>query len=282
MSRRRWDSALHPRDTRGRFTDSPSSWASRISDRIRPDRPITSGQNRIDWANKLARHAQETEDEDAAIFNFGPLGDPRDGVLAMVGREQGFDGLPISASADQLDAEIDRGGVEIWRGVKDFAGATTYDSLNRPGSLPPKKATEIDRMFRGGDYQPGTGIYGNGFYFSASERVGKHYAGKKGVTTRAVLRSDARVIDLEEAQRKVQELYNDESLDFGLRMSVLGDPGRVAALLGYDAIRVPEGKQDGAPYKKGEPAGKNGVGKRFSAAAQYVILNRTALLVEAG
>lgn len=281
---RKWRPELHPRDRRGRFADGPSSsWATQLSDRIRSDRSPAVGKDRLDWANGLAREAQATDDENAAIFDSGPLGDPRDKLLAMIGREQGYDGLPILAGADELDREVDRGGVEIWRGVSDFAGKKTYDSANREGYVPPKAAVDIDRAFRTGAYEPGCGIYGNGYYFSVSERVGRHYAGKKsGVTTRAVLRADARVVDLPEIEQKIKDLWHDESLDMGLQMAVLADPGRAAALLGYDAIRVPEGRQDGAPYVKGEPAGKTHTGKRFSGAVQYVVLNRTVLFVQEG
>ncbi len=63
---------------------------------------------------------------------------------------------------------------------------------------------------------------------------------------------------------------------------VMGDPGRFAAMKGYDAIKV-VGKQDGAPAVKGEPKAKHAdklTGKVFSANEQYVILNRTAVVVE--
>jgi hypothetical protein len=234
-----------------------------------PRPPIVAGSNLLGWGNGLAEQAQATNDEHAAIFDFGALGDPRDKVLAFVGKQQGFDGIPTIVNRRELDNEVKRGGVEIWRGVTPWDGNS---------DLPSRTAGAIDEEFRTGGYHPGTGIYGNGYYFSTARRVGEHYA-QRGVLTRAVIRAGARVIEYAELERLVNAMFHDDTLDIAFRNSVIADPGRAAALLGYDAILV-TGKQDGAKYVKGEPSAKNSSGHRFSAHPQYVILNRTALLVE--
>lgn len=238
---------------------------------VRP--PTVSGSDQLSWANAEAWQNNGFDNPNAIetpLLDFGELGDPRDGSLRHIGTRQGFDGLPVTVSEKEIDIELTRGGTEIWRGTTDWPGNS---------ALAARSARDVDRAFRSGAYEPGTGIYGNGYYFSVAERVAKHYAGKKGVITRAVLRAGARVIDYDELMAIVDRMFDDPNLDLVLRNNVIADPGRAAAVLGYDAIRV-VGKQDGAPYVKGEASAKNSMGHRFSAHVQYVILNRTALLVE--
>lgn len=239
-----------------------------------PRPPIVSGTDRMSWASGEAFRGNAFDnpkaEEDVPLLNFGPLGDPVDRSLAYIGGQQGYDGLPVTVNKREADLELTRGGTEIWRGTTPWKG-------NK--DVPARSAADIDDAFRNGAYEPGTGIYGNGYYFSVSERVGQHYASKQGVVTRAVLRAGARVITSTELEAVIKRIFNDDSLDIVLRHSVAADPGRCAALLGYDAIKV-VGHQDGTPYVKGEPSAKNGQGHRFSAHVQYVILNRTALLVE--
>jgi hypothetical protein len=235
-------------------------------------RPMVVGSNRLAEINAESEMADARGDADAPVWDYGQLGDPRDKWLAYVGAKQGFDGLPTTVNSREADAELTRGGVELWRGVVGFKGNRVLGAAS---------AAEIDDRFRAGAYEPGTGIYGNGFYFSVARRVGEHYAGKKGRLTRAVLRPGARVIDLPDLLEMIERTLGDDSLHLELRFGAARDPGRFATMMGYDAIRVPAGNQDGAPYVKGEPSGTNGVNKKkFSAHVQYVILNRTALLVE--
>jgi hypothetical protein len=223
--------------------------------------------------------------------------DPRDRMLADIGTRQGFSGLPGKGS---IDREVAAGGVELWRGVIPFKGSKTVPAVPAEG---------VAGKFTDGEYEPGSGIYGNGYYFSTSRRVGEHYAeegkGKRrkktGVVQRVALRSGARVIDQDELVSLRDKWREDNRAQFypleslyannfvtpdgflspHFTDNVMGDLGRFAALLGYDTIRI-TGKQDGAPYVKGEPSAKHlESGSRFSAHPQYIILNRTAVIVEA-
>ncbi len=242
------------------------------------DRPRIPGRDLTDWAASQLRNGYD----ESGLNMPSDFADPVDRHLGLISKRQGFDGLPSEAPSE---------GVEIFRGVT-------------PGKE--ISAEEILERFRSGAYEPGTGIYGNGFYFSVSPRVASYYAGleskkgPKGKTLRVVLRSDAKIIDyddLEVAMRdwKSKILENSPSLadlfgplDFrtpeGMYppslINVMGDPGRWAAMMGYDAIRV-QGKQDGAPFVKGEPSAKNSAGGKFSAHDQYIILNRTAITLGA-
>lgn len=235
--------------------------------------PTVTGADQLSWANAEAWQNNAFDNPnaiDTPLLDFGELGDPRDGSLRYIGTKQGYSGLPVTVTSKEADIELTRGGTEIWRGTQDWKGNS---------ALAARSAREVDNEFRSGAYEPGTGIYGNGYYFSVSQRVAKHFSGKRGVLTRAVLRAGAKVIDYDELLKIVDRLFDDASLDLVLRNNVIADPGRAAAILGYDAIRV-VGQQDGAPFVKGEPSAKNSLGHKFSAHVQYVILNRTALLVE--
>lgn len=192
-------------------------------------------------------------------------------MLTQLVKEQGY-GLPAAGSVDEAVAA---GGVEMFRGVRPHAGATSADQIAAMRDAP--------------DFVYGSGVYGNGIYFSADERVAAGFAVKDpdakgagtpdGRTVRVALHPDAKVIDYEDllAERAAWR-KEDHGVDAYTRDEMLGDEGRFAAARGYDAIRI-RNKQDGHWH-----VGKNAAGRTLktrSRAAQYVVLNRGALTMEA-
>ncbi|WP_280265977.1 alpha/beta hydrolase [Nocardia wallacei] len=187
-----------------------------------------------------------------------------DPALGAICREQGFDGLPTVAAAEDLDELIAAGGREFFRGV----------------TVP----WHVDN-FRRGDYFPGRSMVtamGNGTYVTTKREVAlSFYADNRpNQLIRMVLHPGARITDedhLRAAQRAQQEsiaaelgrlvalrqtreiIAREEALLD--RKAVLSDLGRLAAALGYDAYRT----RGSLPRHNDE---------------YWVVLNRTALMVE--
>jgi hypothetical protein len=142
-----------------------------------------------------------------------------DHTLEAMWRKQGFDGRPTLGEVGEVDAEIGRGGVEIWRGIKGDGSRT---------------GGQLAEQFRSGDgVYGGKGIYGNGTYFAYkgggfAEFEARMYAGKDGAVFRSVLRHDAKVV-------KYQDLMAEMGREKNLP-DVLSDPGRYGTARGYDAI----------------------------------------------
>lgn len=258
MGSRAWRERDHPRDQRGRFADKAGGWAAAASDQIAGRRyPRVEGRDLFTdgWVRQ-----QQTELDGAladwAVAGF-PFGDP---ILARVASKQGFDGKPAVGSNEQLDAAIAEGGVELWRGYN--AWADSNDRIAGPADI-----RRVQREWREGEYKAGNGIYGQGVYTSVNSwtastfSYGHDWNGDSGVlkwsTQRMVLSPEARVVD-----------WDDPALDawpeFKFGAALGWDRGRAAAALGYDAMRIPAGEDDGS--------GEDDV--------QYVLFNRTALLVE--
>lgn len=251
---------------------------------------IVKGKDQTEWAAGLTRDGYANNDLTAST----DFSDPRDRALIGIAKQQGFDGKPTKGS---IEDTVKNGGVEIHRGVVPHKGTG-------------KSGEDLINDFKDGPYEPGTGIYGNGFYFSSSARVADHYAKGSpvrknskptpgGKSFKAALKPDAKVISDEELRTEMkawQKQVKPKTQDIGdlykndfktpadqysphFTEYVMGDPGRFAAAKGYDAIKI-TGKQDGAPVVKGEPKAKTSEGKFFSANDQYLVLNRTAVVVE--
>ncbi|GAA3027268.1 hypothetical protein [Streptosporangium longisporum] len=163
----------------------------------------------------------------------------RDQRLANIWKEQGFDGLPRAVSDEELDADIAAGGIEMFRGLTGSSG--------RPYA---------EQFINGDEHFPGLGVFGNGTYTSPAAYFAATYAvtDGRGSMMRMALRSDARVIDYDKLPEAAQESEN--AVTDRRIADAMTDPGRLASMLGYDAIRVSHIK----PH-------------------QYVILNRTAVSV---
>lgn len=196
-----------------------------------------------------------------------------DASLTAISKIQGFDAKPALVSKAEMDALIADGATPVYRGVKPKGGKTAkqfLDSLRgKPDSLP---------------YEIGTGIYGNGVYFSESDDTAEGFASTYGVkdprsgVIRGVIRPDAKTVDYDslvlESKQAVEALYNErernnweppmpEWFASRRRMSLVQDPGRYAAMQGYDVVLVSDRHHDG-----------------FNAAPQKVVLNRSVLILE--
>lgn len=165
-----------------------------------------------------------------------------DPMLLHVAEKQGFTGLPQVVDPASLDGLINQGSTEMFRGVpREFA-----------------------EDFRAGRYYPGTGGYGSGTYVATGPtalEVASMTPGNE--VMRLTLSRTARIIDYEDALRLSTEASAATS---GAEATFLNDPGRWAASQGYDAIRVRMIPPAGFP--------------RLVARVDYVILNRTAVIVQ--
>jgi hypothetical protein len=255
-----WREQDHPRDRRGRFADK-SDWASAVSGRLGGH-----GHRKVEGRDLVADGWVEQNQArlDRGIAAWGaagyPYGDP---VLKEVAAEQGFDGLPAVGTPEELDAAVAAGGVDMWRGYYAWVESGDRDERRR----------EVRRMqaeWREGEYKAGSGLYGQGVYTSVSDDTAIHFSidrvydaeGVPPSVQRMVLLPGARVIDWDAPELGVVDGLR--SMAWHSEERPHWDRGRLAAALGYDAMRVPEGEDDGAGVD----------------ATQYVIFNRTALMVE--
>lgn len=198
-----------------------------------------------------------------------------DGQLTAISKMQGWHGKPRVVSKEEMDRLVAAGAPPLYRGVKPAKTGTPkdfFDSLRgTPGSA---------------EYELGTGVYGNGVYFSDSRDTATHFATKRGVKDpnegiiRGMIDPNARSIDYDkikqmardeltrlEAEEKAKGLTMKDTPEEWKKsreqMGILIDPGRYAALLGYDVIDVGPQHDDG--YQK---------------TLQRVVLNRTVLILE--
>ncbi|MES2211115.1 MAG: hypothetical protein V4515_13200 [Chloroflexota bacterium] len=167
-----------------------------------------------------------------------------DPQLASIAAKQNFDGPPRVVPRSEMDRLAgDR--EPLFRGAQSRGGIS---------------AAAMHEQTRTGDAWFGNGIFGNGIYFATNEEKTRYYSdGTPNSMLRAVLDPDANVITLDEL-RKLLSDYDRRMEDDDPRWPVFSDPGRLAAALGYDAVRVPR------------PQGEGG--------DQVYVLNRTALIVE--
>ena len=211
-----------------------------------------SGRNLIDDQATVDRMFQDSTDENGQFKDEGK-GDP--GLAAIV-HEQGFDAKPTTVSDSEFDRIVQERGAEVfYRGVK---GA---DDLS---------AADIHGQFRDGEYESGYGIFGNGFYMTPDASVAERYAdGTPGSVGRFALDEGARVIDYADLRGRHNETISmrwDTVADSTEILSA--DPGRFAAMLGYDAVRL--------------SAGSTVPGMGTMSQTQIIILNRGALIAAAG
>lgn len=225
------------------------------------------------------------------VLGFGELNDPVSRPLQAIAKRQGFDRKPRRGSVDD---EIKNGGLEIHRGIIPH---------NKSGT----SAESIEDKMLNGTYEPGKGNFGNGYYFSTSAGIGKMYAdapvaetgynAKKvqgGRVVGAALAKDAKVANYEDIQKQQREWYmknrdnihwDTHSTDYIIPegkisptvMDAVNDPGHFAALMGYDAIRVPlkdrpQDRRNRARIRK--KIGNDDLGD------EIVVLNRGALVVD--
>lgn len=207
--------------------------------------PAAAGPFEWDPQELAAIHDHE------AHFSWG--GDAR---MAEMAARNGFSGQPTLMSNPAYQAYLKEhdGLMPLHRGVQD--GDVT--------------ARTIIRNFRNGAYEPGNGMYGNGFYFDNDRNVAMSYADQNGRNIMSgTLRHDAKVItaltgeggDRLHAEMRAADKAMDkriaalkdemEKLPAGERKAfeereieplrktqalVMSDDGRYAVYAGYDAI----------------------------------------------
>lgn len=187
-----------------------------------------------------------------------------DRALAEIWQRQGFDGLPRVVTSGQMQEATDAGWLSLWRAV---------GTNEETGDTGP----EIAEMFRSGWVRPGMGAYGNGTYFAADrakDHLVDYYAFTGGgALVHAALSPTARVVYYDHLVEEMaaagithEVLYGDHT-KWTPREQVLVDAGRFAALRGYDAILY----WPSAAYRERDKLDP----------AEIVILNRTAVIVEA-
>lgn len=219
--------------------------------------------------------------------------DPVSRPLVGIAKRQGFDAKPTRGSVDD---ELAAGGIEIHRGMS-----------TRKGTKDTTSGDQIHDKFMNGDYEPGTGNYGNGYYFSTESGIAKMYAdapivrggynAKKtegGKVVRAALKRDAKVVYYEDIQEQHKEWWKSNKGDVELNpyrtdfiipkdkisptaFDAMNDPGHFAALMGYDAIVVPLKNRPTDRRNKANiqrKIGSNDLGD------EIVVLNRGALVVD--
>jgi hypothetical protein len=207
-----------------------------------PRKPTAPKSGRVEGADRTSDMDSARRVTDTALADFDTFAS-RDKLLASVTRQQGFDGKPTVVSPEQMDKLISSGAGELWRGVEDKAGLS---------------AAQIHEQFRTGDAFWGTGMYGNGFYFAQhhhhAESFAQDYGEAPGSIMRATLMPGARVV----TKAQLEAMHRDwlkRAEAAGLDTSVLGEWGKFAAASGIDAYTTVEGST--------------------------VVLNRTAMVVEA-
>jgi hypothetical protein len=189
-------------------------------------------------------------------------------ILQDMAEEVGFHRKPTLLSKEKMDAYIQQGNRELFRGIGGRQGeAETYVE-----------------QFKTGEYFAGKGVYGNGIYTAYGEdgmEVAKQFANEveKNVL-RISLEKDAKIISYDalidmqkleftalqdeeralrrkarkEADRIYDETGDDDKVEMFLEEAakkweemekyqrVLADPGRYALYKGYDAIDIPSSR----------------------------------------
>ncbi len=164
---------------------------------------------------------------------------PADLVLGHIASKRGFDGKPTLANSKDVDAMIKDGGIELYRGVSEYRGKSSSDLVDQ---------------FKNGECFYGMGIYGNGIYTMSSLKNSdpkksaiNYSSGSDEGVMRMVLPKDANVIDSGkldeigfdvEAQIEKHAMGKSPKEESDIYSSQITEPGRLAAMLGYDAIHV--------------------------------------------
>jgi hypothetical protein len=186
-------------------------------------------------------------------------------VLQDMAKEVGFHKKPTLLSKEKMDAHIQQGNRELFRGIGGRQG----------------EAEKYVEQFKTGEYFAGKGVYGNGTYTAYGEdrmEVAKQFAdGVEKNILRMALKQDAKIISYDaliemqkaeftalqeeeralrrkarrEADRIYDETGDDDKVEEFLKEAakkweemekyrrVLADPGRYALYKGYDAIDIP-------------------------------------------
>lgn len=205
-----------------------------------------------------------TDDLDYDAIAAGKHNSPVDKMLGRIQREQGFDGPAQQVDEAEWQRLQDEGGTVVFRGVRGVEDGST--------------AEEIVQGYAEGELVPTRGNYGSGTYFTTSQATADKYASGEafggavfedagsftgGATAEVMLMPGARVLEWRESDRLRQDVggMGVHDIPSTPRQRVLADEGRMAAALGYDAVRVSLGDTDYGD--------------------ELIVLNRTATAVRA-
>jgi hypothetical protein len=179
-----------------------------------------------------------------------------DGALISLAQAQGFDAQPTTLSRDDFDKAVAEGGHTVM-----YRGVVGSDE---------KSAADIHAEVRDGEYRPGYGIFGNGYYMAPdSDKATSFSDGTPGSVGRYALHADANTVTYENVRSEMDKVYETGWKNLSVEsQSVLSDFGRFAMSKGYDAIHV--------------PVGTKMLGGALVQREEYVILNRGALLADSG
>ena len=220
-----------------------------------PDEIIQNWNDRI---GDIAAEAQSMLDMET---NPNALGDVS---LGAIYERQGFNELPQVIPREEFD-QMRRESSEaqfIYRGIADTAQ---------------RSAAEMTEQYRSGEHYPGYGIYGNGTYTTTDRSTAMVYtrsptAAENGIDLQRnildmMVNPNAKIGTLQEVESLQNRLWDrvselakiDASINKQAWTRVVQDPGRAAALMGYDGYTA---------VRKAE--------------TYYVVLNRSAVTVAAG
>jgi len=223
-------------------------------------------------ARPVGRDISRDHDTLAPIYNAnidedGAWIESSAGDQALVGlaQQQGFDAPPTVLSSDDFDRAVAEGGHAVmYRGInpESFWGEDKWGKK--------LSGADVHAQTREGDYQPGYGVFGNGYYFATDKEKAESFSdGQPGSLGRYALAADARVITYEDLLREYGDWFDTDYSSASLEtQGMTTDFGRYAAARGYDAIRVPVGTRilGGGTVQREE----------------WVVLNRGALIADRG
>jgi hypothetical protein len=146
----------------------------------------------------------------------------------------GYDALPQIVSPERFDELVQAGQTVNYRGVEE--------------------ATHVDQ-FKTSDLFPGTGVYGNGSYTTDVRSTALEYArGSESNVMPMIFSQDIKSITYEAMEAHVNEAFRHvaDMMDAAAArgdwdahgrlkdvINLVSNPGRLAGLMGYDAITVP-------------------------------------------
>jgi len=197
--------------------------------------------------NKSAKKLRDIE-KGSADLNMGSNGDE---VLNKLQESRGFTGLPKVVS----EKEFNKTQGYIWEGVDTSQGKGKKSDIFYRG----ESKLSHKEQFLTGEYRTGSGVFGNGTYGHPQYDYAIGYANfEKANMITMKLAKDAKVADTFDILKEARKIYKlqketaivNEGLIAAGKMTVkesenilkhlhsMQDPGRIATMLGYDAIYV--------------------------------------------
>ena len=201
-----------------------------------PDYGLTGTYNGVN-ANELVDMATKAREYADTVKNSQDA----DPLLKGLYKQKGYEGLPTLIDKKEFNAAVGENKTIVYRGVNVERGQH-YTELS-----------PYVTQFKSGDYFAGSGVHGNGTYSSTNPGTGIQYAnGSTQNVMSMVLSNNFKTISIDDIKRNLFTIYDEItaaqksptiSPETGFALSntlrVINDPGRLAAMLGYDGITVP-------------------------------------------